>query len=174
MFLFHATDALNKFRVPLPITEDAHQMLTINGSEGLVDSLNAMRGTIKSCLLTYSNRLSESGWGMAAFALIRIAVFAQSLANFHQQVTTTPSYTDGFHANELAYVVIGTLHMAGLTIYTNRVVLPSIDKYTEPLRGEQRILFENLRRLFVMELDSTQVQTQEWLENNVSPASLAI
>lgn len=170
VYLFSISDALTKYKEPLPIPEDAHRLLSLGDPKGIADALDSLRDIIKKCVLTYSDRLPDSGWGMVSFALVRIAAFSQLLANFHHNVTISESYINGFHANELGYVVIGALRMSALIIYSNRMVLPSIDAYAEAQRGDERRLFDSLRRLLVLELDSSQVQTQEWLEENVSPS----
>ncbi len=160
--------ALNQYRIILPKPEDVHCTFTIGNLKVIDDTLEALKHTIKSCLTTYSNRLDQSAWVIVSFTLIRIATFAQLLADFHRNTSLTAPYLDGFHANELGYVVIGTLRMSALTMYNKRMVLPSIDAYSAPLNGEHKALFDQLRWLFEVNLECAQVETMEWLHANVS------
>lgn len=173
-YLFVVSAALNQYRIPLPKPEDFHRLLSIGNPKAVEVALESFRHTIKTCVTTYSDRLGESGWALVSFSLVRIATFAQLLADFHGNTNLTASYINGFHANELGYTVIGVLRMSALTIYNKRMVLPSIDAFSEALEGEQGALFDELKRLFVVNLECVRAETTEWLNTNVSLQPIAL
>lgn len=106
------------------------------------------------------------GWSKIAFALIRLALFIQDLAKCSSE------YQVGYQANEFGTLVSGLLQIVAQSQYTARVIVPSITQQLQSAGPEAATMYEELRMIYKLQLDSTVHATVSWVKHNVSNVPL--